>query len=112
MNTPSAVNIALPLGQTSGIISLLLSQYVTINAESDLTLSDGSAPHRYSISITPDQLHRLKAPIDKGFDGIIITTKQQGITYFIIYASEQGILILTTESFIKHSLYSSSYGFF
>ncbi len=70
VNTPSVVNMALPLGQKTGILSLLLSQYVTINDESDLTLSDGSAAHRYSISITPAQLHRLNAPIDKGFDGL------------------------------------------
>jgi plastocyanin len=109
VNTPSVVNIALPLGQKTGIISLLLSQYVTINAESDLTLSDGSAAHRYSISITPDQLHRLNAPIDKGFDGIIITTKQQGITYFIIYASELGKMS-QFESVFQNILNSVKFG--
>jgi plastocyanin len=109
VNTPSVVNMALPLGQKTGILSLLLSQYVTINAESDLTLSDGSAAHRYSISITPAQLHRLNAPIDKGFDGIIITTKQQSTTYFIIYASELGKMS-QFESVFQNILNSVKFG--
>ena len=109
VNTPSVVNLALPLGQKTGIISLLLSQYVTINDESDLTLSDGSSAHRYSISITPAQLHRLNAPIDKGFDGIIITTKQQGTTYVIIYASELGKMS-QFESVFQNILNSVKFG--
>ena len=109
VNTPSVVNMALPLGQKAGILSLLLSQYVTINAESDLTLSDGSAAHRYSISITPAQLHRLNAPIDRGFDGIIITTKQQSTTYFVIYASELGKMS-QFESIFQNILKSVKFG--
>ena len=35
-------------------------------------------------------MHRLKTPIDKGYDGVLITTKQGSITYIIAYASELG----------------------
>lgn len=89
-NLPSVVNLLLPLGQKSGILSMLLSQYATVNGESDITMSDGSAAHRYSISISSEQLHKIKAPIDKGYDAVLITTKQQSVTYAIIYASELG----------------------
>jgi hypothetical protein len=52
-------------------------------------LSDGSSGHLYSFSVTPEQLHHLNVPSDKGFDGVLITTKQQEGTYIVIYATER-----------------------
>ena len=63
---------------------------MTINRESDITLSDGSSGHLYSFTVTPEQLHRLNAPIDKGFVGVFITTKQQGAAYMVVYAGQLG----------------------
>ena len=90
VNLPSLANFALPLGQKTGLLSWIISHYATINNESDVTLADGSSGHLYSISVSADELHRLNAPIDKGFDGIMITTKQQGGTYLIVYAAQHG----------------------
>jgi hypothetical protein len=90
VNLPSLANYALPLGQKTGLLSWIISHYATINNESDVTLADGSSGHLYSISVSADQLHRLNAPIDKGFDGVMITTKQQGGTYIILYAAQHG----------------------
>jgi len=90
VNLPSLANLALPLGQKTGLLSLIISQYVTINNESDVKLSDGSSGHLYSFSVTPEQLHHLNVPSDKGFDGVLITTKQQGGTYIVMYATERG----------------------
>ena len=90
VNLPSLANFALPLGQKTGLLSWIISHYATINNESDVTLADGSSGHLYSISVSADQLHRLNAPIDKGFDGVMITTKQQGKTYIILYAAQHG----------------------
>jgi len=90
VNLPSLANFALPLGQKTGLLSWIISHYATINNESDVTLAVGSSGHLYSISVSTDQLHHLNAPIDKGFDGVMITTKQQGGTYIILYAAHQG----------------------
>jgi hypothetical protein len=90
VNLPSLANFALPLGQKTGLLSWIISHYATINNESEVTLADGSSGHLYSISVSTDQLHRLNAPIDKGFDGVMITTKQQGGTYIILYAAQHG----------------------
>lgn len=90
VNLPSLANFALPLGQKTGLLSWIISRYVTINNESDVTLTDGSSGHLYSISVSTDQLHRLNASIDKEFDGVMITTKQQGGTYIILYAAQHG----------------------
>ena len=90
VNLPSLADLALPLGQKTGLLSLIISQYVTINNESDVKLSDGSSGHLYSFSVTPEQLHHLNVPSDKGFDGVLITTKQQGGTYIVMYATERG----------------------
>jgi hypothetical protein len=90
VNLPSLANFALPLGQKTGLLSWIISHYATINNESDVTLADGSSGHLYSISVSTDQLHHLNAPIDKGFDGVMITTKQQGETYIILYAAQHG----------------------
>lgn len=90
VNLPPLANFALPLGQKTGLLSWIISHYATINNESDVTLADGSSGHLYSISVSADQLHRLNAPIDKGFDGVMITTKQQGKTYIILYAAQHG----------------------
>jgi hypothetical protein len=92
VNLPKLANLALPLGEKTGLLSLIIGHYVTINGESDIALSDGSKAHRYSITVTTDQLHNLKAPIDKGFDAVLITTKQQGATYIVLYASQLGRL--------------------
>jgi cytochrome c biogenesis factor len=90
VNSPSLANAAIPLAQKLGLISFALSQYVTINSESDVTLSDGSSGHLYSISVSLDQLRKLKAPIDKAHDVTLITTEQHGHTYIILYATEFG----------------------
>lgn len=90
VNLPSLADLALPLGQKTGLLSLIISQYVTINNESDVKLSDGSSGHLYSFSVTPEQLHHLNVPSDKGFDGVLITSKQQEGTYIVIYATERG----------------------
>ena len=90
VNLPSLANFALPLGQKTGLLSWIISHYATINNESEVILADGSSGHLYSISVSSDQLHRLNAPIDKGFDGVMITTKQQGGSYIILYAAQHG----------------------
>lgn len=77
----------LPLDQKSEALSLLLSQYVTINRETDITFNDGSSGHEYSISISPDQLSQLGVPLNKTIDAILISTEQKGGKYFILYAS-------------------------
>ena len=92
VNSPSDTNIVLPLIQKSGILSIILSQFVTIKSEKDITLNDGSEAHLYSIFITPEQLHRLNAPVNTGFDAILITTKQHDTTYIVAYASQLGRL--------------------
>lgn len=40
VNLPSLANLALPLGQKTGLLSWIISQYATINNESDVTLTD------------------------------------------------------------------------
>jgi hypothetical protein len=83
-------NFALPLGQKTGLLSLVISHYITINNESNIKLSDGSSGHLYSFSASPEQLNHLNVPSDKGFDGVLITTKQQKSPYFVVYATERG----------------------
>jgi hypothetical protein len=90
VNLPALTNIALPLGQKFGILSIILSQYVTINTEKDITLDDGSDAHLYSISITAEQLHHLNVPVNTGFDAILITTKQHDTSYVVAYATQLG----------------------
>jgi hypothetical protein len=68
VNAPSLANAAIPLAQKFGLISFALSQFVTINKESDITLSDGSQGHSYSVTISVEQLRKLKAPIDKALE--------------------------------------------
>jgi hypothetical protein len=89
-NLPSLASTALPLGQKSGILSLILSQYVTINEERDITLSDGSSGHLYSISATPEQLRKVNIPTNEGLDAVLITTQQGGITYVVAYSAPLG----------------------
>jgi hypothetical protein len=90
VNAPSIANAAIPLAQKFGLISFALSQFVTINKESDITLSDGSLGHSYSVSISVEQLRKLKAPIDKALDAVLVTTQQQDKTYIVVYATEAG----------------------
>ena len=90
VNSPPYTNIAVPLGQKTGILSIILSQYVTINSERDLALNDGSQAHAYSISVSPEQLSRLNVPVNTGFDAIFITTTQRDSTYIIAYATQIG----------------------
>ena len=89
-NLPSLVNTLLPFGQKTGIVSLILSQYVTINKEYDITLSDGSPGHLYSISATPEQLQKANLPIKDALDAVLITTQQGGITYVVAYGTHLG----------------------
>jgi hypothetical protein len=86
-NLPSIANKALPL---LPLLSLILPQFVTVNGESDLKLSDGSTAHSFSISVTPEQLKKLKVPFDKAFDVVTIFTQQQGGAYAVVYATELG----------------------
>lgn len=90
INAPSLANSAIPFVQKLGLISLALSQFVTINRESDLTLTDGSSAHLYSISVSVDQLRKLKVPLDKALDAVLITTQQHDKTYIVVYATELG----------------------
>ena len=78
----------LPLDQKSEVLSLLLSQYVTINTETDITFNDGSSGHEYSISISPDQLSQLGVPLNKTIDATLISTEQKGGKYFILYGTQ------------------------
>ncbi len=109
INLPSLSNFALPLVQKTGLFSLFLSQYVTINDEYDITLSDGSVSHVYSISITADQFHNLNIPIDKGYDTILMTTKQGDITYIIVYATHSGRMF-EFENIFQNILHSVRFG--
>jgi hypothetical protein len=90
INAPSLASIAIPFAEKIGLISLALSQYVTITGESDKTLSDGSSAHLYNISVSTDQLRKLQAPLDKPLDAVLITIQQYGKTYIVLYATEQG----------------------
>lgn len=90
VNSPSVVNLAIPFAQKTGLLSMVLSGYVTINRETDITLSDGSSAHLYSLSVSLEQLRKVKAPIDKALDVVLITTQQQGGTYIVVYATELG----------------------
>ena len=90
INSPSLVNPAIPFIEKLGLISFALSQFVTLNSESDLVLSDGSPAHLYSVSVSVDQLRKLQAPIDKALDAVLITTQQQDKTYIVVYATEAG----------------------
>jgi hypothetical protein len=90
LNTPSLVSFALPFAEKIGLISLALSKYVTITGESEMTLSDGTSAHVYNISVSTDQLRKLQAPLDKPLDAVLITTKQYGKPYIVLYATEQG----------------------
>jgi hypothetical protein len=90
VNAPPLANTAIPLAQTFGLISFALSQYVTINHEYDISLSDGSSGHYYDISVSLAQLQKLKAPIDRPLDVRLITTQQQGKTYIVAYATDMG----------------------
>jgi hypothetical protein len=90
VNAPSLANTAIPIVQKLGLISFPLSQFVTIKSESDLTLSDRSPAHLYSISASADQLRKLKAPIDKSLDAVLISTQQHDKTYIVLYATESG----------------------
>jgi hypothetical protein len=78
----------LPMDQKSEMLSLLLSQYVTINREDDLAFNDGSSGHEYSISISPDQLSHLGVPLNKTLDAVLISTEQKGGKYFVLYATQ------------------------
>ncbi|MEP6577141.1 MAG: hypothetical protein ABJB85_11995 [Nitrososphaerota archaeon] len=90
VNAPPLANSAIPFVEKLGLISLALSQVVTIKSESDLTLSDGSNAHLYSISASVEQLRKLKAPIDKPLDVVLISTQHQDKTYLVVYATELG----------------------
>lgn len=90
VNAPPLANTAIPLAQTFGLISLALSQYVTVNNDYDVSLSDGSSGHYYDISVTLAQLQKVKAPVDRPLDVRLITTQQQGKTYIIAYATDMG----------------------
>jgi hypothetical protein len=78
----------LPMDQKFEVLSLLLSQYVTINREKDLTFNDGSSGHEYSISISPDQLSYLGVPLNKTVDATLISTEQRAGKYFALYATQ------------------------
>lgn len=90
INAPSLVNPAIPFIEKLGLISFALSQFVTLNSESDLVLRDGSPAHLYSVSVSVDQLRKLQAPIDTALDAVLITTQQQDKTYIVVYATEAG----------------------
>jgi hypothetical protein len=90
VNAPTLANPAMPFIEKLGLISLALSQFVTLNSESDLYLSDGSPAHLYSMSMSQDQLRRLNIPSEKAIDAVLITTQIQGKTYLVAYSTEAG----------------------
>jgi hypothetical protein len=54
---------------------------------------NGYSGHAFSITATSDQLSRLHPFLqstNKAFSAVMITTKQTGETYLIIYATELG----------------------
>ena len=78
----------LPMDQKSEVLSLLLSQYVTIHGETPLTFNDGSSGYEYSISISPDQLSYFGVPLNKTIDATLISTEQKGGKYFVLYGTQ------------------------
>jgi hypothetical protein len=90
INSPSLTSMLLPLGEKSGLLSYLLSQYVTINNESTIKLTDGTVGHAYFISVTAEQIRKMNLPFNEAFDGIFITVPFHGSTYFVIYATPAG----------------------
>ena len=61
----------------------------TVQARTEEILDSGNNNLKMSMQ-TPEQLHHLNVPSDKGFDGVLITTKLQGGTYIVMYATERG----------------------
>ena len=90
INSPSLTSTLLPLGEKSGVLSYLLSQYVTINNESKIKLTDGTVGHAYFISVTAEQIRKMNLPFNEAFDGVFITVPFHGRTYFVIYATQAG----------------------
>jgi hypothetical protein len=92
LSLPPLANMMIPIAEKTGLFSTLLSQYVTLNSQYDVTFN-GYSGHAYSISATSDQLSRLPSfptSINKEFDAVLITTQQQGSTYLILYATSLG----------------------
>ena len=89
-NLPLVANLLLPLGQKNAIFSLVLSQFVTVNSENDITFADGSPGHMVSISVTPEQLDKLNAPFDNGLDVDLVFTQQHGGSYVVVSGTPLG----------------------
>ena len=93
INLPPIANLALSVGQLTGLLSSYLSQYVSLNSEYEVTFEDGSGGHAYSISANPQQLSNIQPmipSIDREFDAVLITTQHSGVKYIIAYATDHG----------------------
>ena len=93
VNLSPVANMVVPLGQITGLINTLLSQYVTIDNQYNVNFTDRSTGHAYSISVTPDQLSKIQSivpSINKPFDAALIITQHHGVTYAIVYATQFG----------------------
>ena len=92
---PSLVNLMLPLGKGSGILSEFLKHYASLKSEFDVTFNDGSSEHAYLISVTPKQIEEissLRSSLNRSVDAVLIFKEQLGITYLIVYGINSGKL--------------------
>ena len=72
------------------LITTVLSPYVTLDDQFNVNVTDGSPGCAYSISVTPDQLSKLQPSVNKPFDAVLILTQYKGVTYVIVYATQEG----------------------
>ncbi|HEX9318920.1 MAG TPA: signal peptidase I [Nitrososphaeraceae archaeon] len=93
VNLPSLANVFVPFGQGTGLLTVFLKQYLSINNEEDINFSDGSSGHAYFITVNSDQLNRLHSilpSLNRGFDAVVITTQQNNGIYVIAYVTDSG----------------------
>ena len=95
MNLPSLVNLVLPLGQGTGMLSEFLKNYVSVKSEFEVTLSDGSSEHAYLIDVTPKQIEEissLHSSLNRTVDAVLIFKEYLGSSYLIAYGTSSGKL--------------------
>jgi hypothetical protein len=95
MNLPSLVNLMLPLGQGTGMMSEFLKKYVNLKSEFEVTMSDGSSEHAYLIGVTPQQIKEhflLHSTLNRSIDVVLIFNEHLGSSYLITYGTSSGNL--------------------
>jgi len=95
MNLPSLVNLVLPLGQGTGMMSEFLKKYVSLKSEFEVKMSDGSSEHAYLIGVTPKQIEELvslPSPLNRPIDVVLIFKENLGSSYLITYGTSSGKL--------------------